>query len=59
MIVSAMPTIQIISKGNTTIMHYVFSILHFGHLPDKSQFDKQKGRAVWRARITFYRSIEK
>jgi len=38
MIVSAMPTIQIISKGNTTIMHYAFSILHFGLLYDKSQF---------------------
>ena len=33
--VSALPTIEIISGGNTSILHFEFCILHFAHLRDK------------------------
>ena len=39
--VSALPTIEIISGGNTSILHFEFCILHFAHLRDKLQFELQ------------------
>ena len=37
--VSALPTIEIISGGNTSILHFEFCILHFAHLRDKLKFE--------------------
>ena len=34
-----MPTIEIISGGNTSILHFEFCILHFAHLRDKLKFE--------------------
>ena len=36
--VSALPTIEIISGGNTSILHFEFCILHFAQLRDKLKF---------------------
>ena len=34
---------QIISEGNTTILHFAFCILHFGHRPINNNLSYRKG----------------